>query len=100
MEALEETKAHDLYLPPPDTLPFVFPLWQGWEIDSLLQRPALCRGQGHRLPHVQAYALGDSTRNFVCVDGAGHFYAFHAPSGAYAVANFSLWWRPLRRVFR
>lgn len=100
IEASEETHAHDLFIPQPDTLPFVFPLWRGWEIDSLKPSPALCRGQGHRLPHVQGYALGDSTRNFVCVDGAGHFYAFHAPSGAYTVANFSLWWRPLRRVFR
>jgi hypothetical protein len=83
-----------------DTLPFAFPFWRGWEIDSLKPTLAHCQGPPQRQPHVHAFVLGDTVQSFICVDGRGHFYAYHAPSQAYAVANFSLWWRPLRRVFQ
>lgn len=81
------------------SLPFAFPYWRGWEIDSNRLAPTDCRGPKSGRPHVRAYAMADTAQNFVCVDGQGHFYAYHARSGAFVVANFSLWWHPLRRVY-
>lgn len=81
------------------SLPFAFPFWRGWEIDTNRLASAGCRGPKSGRPHVRAYAMADTAQNFVCVDGQGHFYAYHARSGAYVVANFSLWWHPLRRVY-
>jgi hypothetical protein len=90
-----------------DSLPFAHPFWRGWELDSTAKTPARCLmaepGLSPRHPHVRAFALPAPNEaekiDFVCADGQGHFYAFHAGTKSFVSGNFSLWWRPLRRVF-
>jgi hypothetical protein len=80
-------------------LPFLFPFWSGWEMDTMAKTWARCAGLNNRLPHLAAYPQSQPDLPFICVDGQGHFYAYQVRTGAYVVANFSLWWHPVRRVF-